>query len=504
MPRFWSGYASWVSYAGSMAARQLTQWLGDGGFVIRLIDGSLAGWRSSPAALIRSPITWSSRTRLHPIRRQGLTGPRELRSTKRTLESLQAPLSSIRDWGITSRGWAASWPSSGPRPCVARIRSIDPCAISSRQTSGGAAGRSRRSPTTARRSSVRSPSAAWSPTSCSDLGIVPDAAIGYSMGESAALVGAAGLDRPRRADGSVAILPAVRDGAGRTLRRGAAGLGHPARSIVWTGSPGSCRVRRKTPPFGDRRQWVGSSLRADPEHPRRDGHRRRADRRPACRRGRCDARSSSCRPSAPCTARSAGSSKQDYRALHDIETVAPPGIAFYSGVSGRRYAGRSPFRRRGDRGAGLAADRLPRDDRDRLCRRHRPVHRGRPGCFVHPADRPYPRRSAARWPARPAGPTATRSPRCSRSWRRASSTACRSTWPSSTATMKVDSRPSRSDRRRRSGSMSASAEFRVPPLPSRPRPPATTMAANMNHELRESRIDILGLASRDSGRRLSR
>jgi acyl transferase domain-containing protein/3-hydroxymyristoyl/3-hydroxydecanoyl-(acyl carrier protein) dehydratase len=27
-----------------------------------------------------------------------------------------------------------------------------------------------------------------------------------------------------------------------------------------------------------------------------------------------------------------------YEALHDIETVAPPGIAFYSGVSGRRYA----------------------------------------------------------------------------------------------------------------------------------------------------------------------
>ena len=62
------------------------------------------------------------------------------------------------------------------------------------------------------------------------LGIAPDAAIGYSMGESAALVALrAWTDRDELAD-RLTILAAVRDRAGRPVRCGSTALGYPDRS----------------------------------------------------------------------------------------------------------------------------------------------------------------------------------------------------------------------------------------------------------------------------------
>ena len=158
------------------------------------------------------------------------------------------------------------------------------------------------------------------------------------MGESAALVALrAWTDRDEMA-GRLRSSPLFATRTGRALRRRPTGLGHPARSAGRTGSPGSCRGRPRTCDAAIAASGNGPRLRPDPERERRDGHRRRADGRPRRSCARCGARCSSCRPSAPCIARSAGSSSPNTEALHDIDTVAPPRIAFYSGVSGRRYA----------------------------------------------------------------------------------------------------------------------------------------------------------------------
>ncbi len=74
--------------------------------------------------------------------------------------------------------------------------------------------------------------------------------------------------------------------------------------------------------------------------------------------------------------------ESEYRALHDIETFAPSGTAFYSGVTGRRYPVRPRFGGGCDRRTRVAKHRFPEDHRECLCRRHWLVHRGRPGQLV--------------------------------------------------------------------------------------------------------------------------
>ena len=77
------------------------------------------------------------------------------------------------------------------------------------------------------------------------LGVVPDAAIGYSLGESAALVALrAWTDRDEMLRRLRVIAP-VQDGTGRSVRCGSQALGNPADPSRSTGSPGSCRARPK-------------------------------------------------------------------------------------------------------------------------------------------------------------------------------------------------------------------------------------------------------------------
>ena len=190
--------------------------------------------------------------------------------------------------------------------------------------------------------------------------------------------------------------------------------------------------------------------------------------------------------------------EQDYRALHNIETVAPPGIVFYSGVSGRAYQ----VDRRSAAEAIAAQASQPID----FAKTIETAYADGIGLFIE------------------VGPGAS----CTRMIERilgdrphAACSGCRPDRDPFTAVLEVlaesivhgvpvNLAKLYGDDEGRLPPVPVgpqttirvdvpSAEFHVPPLPSRPRPPATTMAANMNHELRESRIDILGLASRELG-----
>ena len=240
-----------------------------------------------------------------------------------------------------------------------------------------------------------------------DLGIAPDAAIGYSMGESAALVALrAWTDRdeligpadihPRCSRPSWPVPAMPLDGPGVSRPTGRS-----------TGSPGSCRVRPKTSARRSRRPAIGSSVRPDPEHDRDEtviGGERPAV-QDVVRALRCPFLELPAVSTVHCEI--GRLVEAEYRALHDIETVAPPRIAFYSGVSGRRYA----VDRRSAAEAIAAQASQPIDFPATIENAYADgiglfIEVG-PGQLVHPADRPHPRRSPARRPARPAGPIAT-------------------------------------------------------------------------------------------------
>ncbi len=189
--------------------------------------------------------------------------------------------------------------------------------------------------------------------------------------------------------------------------------------------------------------------------------------------------------------------ESDYRALHDIETVAPPGIAFYSGVSGRairrRLASQQPTRSRRRRSQPIdfpATIESAYADGIGLF-----IEVGA-GEFVHAADRPHPRRSGRTSRSRPAGPIATRSPPCSRSWPPASPAAV----PVDLARLYGDDAiepPARAHRPRATIRVEIGpGEVRVPPLPSRRYEPAAAMVPIMSHSNGIHRV-----ASRDPATR---
>ena len=209
-----------------------------------------------------------------------------------------------------------------------------------------------------RRSSARSPSAVWSPTSCSDLGIVPDAAIGYSMGESAALVALRAWTDRDEMTGRLRSSPlfATELAGPCDAARRAWGI-PPDEPVDWVAGIVPAVGRRR--PRGDRRRRVGRVYVLI---------RNTATRRSSAASG---PPSSDVVRALGCRARRAAG--REHRALRDrpARRAGLPGLArhrdggaagdrFLQWRLGRAYTGRSPVRRRGDRGAGLAADRLSR------------------------------------------------------------------------------------------------------------------------------------------------
>ena len=77
------------------------------------------------------------------------------------------------------------------------------------------------------------------------LGLAPDAAIGYSLGETAALVALRAWSRRDEMLRRLQVVAAVSHRAGRAVRCRPARLGHSGRASRWTGSPASFPVRWK-------------------------------------------------------------------------------------------------------------------------------------------------------------------------------------------------------------------------------------------------------------------
>ncbi len=167
------------------------------------------------------------------------------------------------------------------------------------------------------------------------LGITPDAAIGYSMGEAAALVALrAWRDRDELADRlrTSPLFATELVGPCDAARR-AWGI-PPGQPVNWAAGivphPAE-KVRRAIESVGAGRVYVLIRNTSDETLIGGDSA---AVRRVASALG---CRSMSMRLVGTVHCPIGRLVEADYRALHDIETFAPPGVAFYSGVTGRRY-----------------------------------------------------------------------------------------------------------------------------------------------------------------------
>ena len=192
--------------------------------------------------------------------------------------------------------------------------------------------------------------------SAAAAGRPPDAAIGYSMGESAALVAlGAWNDRDEMTRRLVASPLFATELAGPChAARRAWGL-EPGEPVDWVAGivPRSAAAVRAAIARSAPR------LRADHEFGRGD-----RDRRAAFRRATVVSELSCAFLELPIVStvhcEIGRVVEAEYHALHDLPTTAPAGIAFYSGVWVRPYTPDRATRGRGDHGPGDAADRLSR------------------------------------------------------------------------------------------------------------------------------------------------
>ena len=244
--------------------------------------------------------------------------------------------SSTRDWVTISKAWGGSWASSGPMSCTDRIgRTVAPRPARGR----GLVDRPAPAPFTDHRTPILGQVAVGSLVTdvLLGLGIAPDAAIGYSMGESAALVALRAWTNRDELSGRLQSSPLFAtqlSGPCEAARR-AWGI-PPDRPVPWVAGIVPEVGRRCE--RGDRGLRERPRLRPDPE--------RDATRRSSVASGApsVDVVSTlSCQllelPAVSTVHCEIGRLVEShYEALHDIDTAAPPRIAFYSGVSGRRYA----------------------------------------------------------------------------------------------------------------------------------------------------------------------
>ena len=166
------------------------------------------------------------------------------------------------------------------------------------------------------------------------LGVVPDAAIGYSMGESAALVALrAWTDRDELHHrlGSSPLFQAELAGPCHAARRA---WGIPAAEPVdWVaGIVPRPADEVRTAIAGRGRVYV--LIKNSAEETVLGGYRRSVDE--VVRALRCPFIELPAVSTVHCPI--GRSVEPEYRALHDLETIAPAGITFYSGVWGRPYA----------------------------------------------------------------------------------------------------------------------------------------------------------------------
>ena len=224
------------------------------------------------------------------------------------------------------------------------------------------------------------------------LGVKPGAALGYSLGESAALVALGAW--PDRDDMFTAAdgVASVRHRACRPLldrpsgvgawRVGAGRLGRGNRAAIGRRGRGGDRRRR-------------SRLRLDPQRERRNRGRRTGG-----RRARRLADPAVPVPAAPSGEHGPLRGRPERRA----RVSGAPRSADRAGRGrlvlqrrvGNGLRARPRNRRRRDHGAGGACDRLPARGRESVRRRDSRVPRNGPRLVLHEADRPHPRRSPPR------------------------------------------------------------------------------------------------------------
>ena len=313
--------------------------------------------------------------------------PRERRRSDRCRGRGVSPSSSPA-LATSSRGWGAHCRRSGQRSSGRRIRRTGSSARSSRRVRSGTTTRPSGSSTSGRRSSARSALGTIVSDWLRSFGIAPAAMIGYSLGESAGLFALCAWterDEMLAAAGRVAAVP---NRAGRPLRRRAARLG------TCRGQAGGVagRDHRLSGRDGPRRPGRPfSGLSPDCQRTGRNRHRRRPHSgRTAGRRPGLSLRPVAAGQHGPLPGGAAGRDRLPRAA--PARDHAAAGYCLLQWRLGARVRARPRNRRRGDRRAGIALDRLPSARRACLRRWLPRLRRGRPRWFMLADDHRDPRR----------------------------------------------------------------------------------------------------------------